>query len=90
MVLLANPNTIRIGGDMALGYGSQTATFIAGINGVDKSSGSPVFIDANGQLGTGTALPGPTGPTGPTGTAGAMGATGRLGTDRLAMQANGH
>ena len=26
-------------------------TFIAGINGVDKSSGNPVFIDANGQLG---------------------------------------
>jgi hypothetical protein len=42
-------NTIRIG-DQA----SQTATFIAGINGVDKTSGSPVFIDANGQLGTGT------------------------------------
>ena len=60
-------NTIRIGGDIGQGYGSQTATFIAGIYGVDKSSGSPVFIDANGQLGTGSALPGPTGPTGPTG-----------------------
>jgi hypothetical protein len=43
-------NTIRIGGP-------QTATFVAGINGVDKSSGNPVFIDANGQLGTGSASP---------------------------------
>jgi hypothetical protein len=41
-------NTIRIG-DPA----NQTATFIAGINGVDKSGGNPVFTDANGQLGTG-------------------------------------
>ena len=55
-------NTIRIGGDIGQGYGSQTATFIAGIYGVDKSGGSPVFIDANGQLGTGSALPGPTWP----------------------------
>ena len=43
-------NTIRIG-DV------QTATFIAGINGVNKSSGNPVFIDANGQLGTASASP---------------------------------
>ena len=57
-------NTIRIGGDNGTGFGPQTAIFISGINGVDKSSGSPVFIDANGQLGTGTALQGPTGPTG--------------------------
>lgn len=49
-------NTIRIGGDNGNGYGSQTATFIAGIDGVDTSSGSPVFIDANGQLGTGAYL----------------------------------
>jgi hypothetical protein len=47
-------NTIRIGKQ-----GTQTAAYIAGINGVDKSSGSPVFIDANGQLGTGTASQGP-------------------------------
>jgi len=47
----AEANTIRIG-DQA----NQTATYIAGIHGVDKSNGSPVFIDANGQLGTGTAL----------------------------------
>jgi hypothetical protein len=45
-------NTIRIG-DQSF----QTATFIAGINGVNKSSGNPVFIDANGQLGTGTVFP---------------------------------
>src|SRR5438445_724902 len=37
--------------------GTQTKTFIAGINGVDKSSGNPVFIDANGQLGTASASP---------------------------------
>ena len=42
--------TIRIGDQQ-----SQNSTFLAGINGVDKSSGSPVFIDANGQLGTGSA-----------------------------------
>jgi len=45
-------NTIRIG-DQA----NQTAAFVAGINGVDKSSGNPVFIDANGQLGTASASP---------------------------------
>src|ERR1041385_3175931 len=45
-------DTIRIGGDV--GFGSQTAVFIVGINGVDKSGGNPVFIDAHGQLGTGT------------------------------------
>src|SRR5262249_22198924 len=70
-------NTIRIG-DQA----NQTATFIAGINGVDKSSGSPVFIDANGQLGTGTALQGPPGPQGdpgPTGATGPAGAVGPIG-----------
>ena len=50
-------NTIRIGGDNGEGYGPQTATFIAGINGVNKSSGKPVFIDSNGQLGTGSVLP---------------------------------
>jgi hypothetical protein len=52
-------NTIRIGGDV--GFGSQTAVFIVGINGVDKSSGNPVFIDAHGQLGTGTLEAGPQG-----------------------------
>jgi len=57
-------NTIRIGGGTSNHYGSQTATFIAGIHGVDKSSGSPVFIDTNGQLGTGTLEPGPQGPPG--------------------------
>jgi hypothetical protein len=81
-------NTIRIGGNNGNGYGSQTATFIAGINGVDKSSGSPVFIDVNGQLGTGTALqgppgpqgsPGPQGPAGPQGSPGPQGPAGSVG-----------
>ena len=53
--------TIRIG-DQA----SHTAIFLAGINGVDMTSGNPVFIDANGQLGVGSAssLQGPPGATG--------------------------
>ncbi len=76
-------NTIRIG-DQAV----HSATFIAGINGVDKSSGSPVFIDINGQLGTGTALqgppgpqgsPGPQGPAGPQGSPGPQGPSGPVG-----------
>src|SRR5437588_51483 len=68
-------NTIRIG-DPYL----HLATFIAGINGVDKSSGNPVFIDADGQLGTGTAATGSTGATGPTGATGATGSPGTNGT----------
>jgi hypothetical protein len=71
-------STIRIG-DQA----NQTATFIAGINGVDKTSGSPVFIDANGQLGTGTLEQGPQGPPGPQGPAGAMGPQGPQGPQGL-------
>ena len=42
-------NTIRIGSP-----GTQTATFIAGINGVTSSGGLAVYINANGQLGTNT------------------------------------
>ena len=40
-------NAIRIGS-----IGDQTSTFIAGINGVNISSGSAVLINSNGQLGT--------------------------------------
>lgn len=40
-------NTIRIGTQ-----GTQTATFIAGINGATASGGTAVFVDTNGQLGT--------------------------------------
>ena len=40
--------TIRIGDQTV-----HSATFIAGVNGVDKSTGQSVFIDAAGQLGTG-------------------------------------
>ncbi len=39
-------NTIRIGSS------TQTATFLAGVNGVTVSSGTQVFVDSNGQLGT--------------------------------------
>jgi hypothetical protein len=40
-------NTIRIGT-----IGTQTATYIAGITGKTAPMGTPVFINANGQLGT--------------------------------------
>src|SRR5205823_12017220 len=68
----AEANTIRIG-DV------QTSTFLAGINGVDNSSGRPVFVDANGQLGTGTLATGPTGATGATGATGSPGINGTNG-----------
>jgi collagen triple helix repeat protein len=68
-------NTIRIG-DPSL----QTATFIAGITGVDMSStGYPVFIDANGQLGIGAISTGPAGPAGPAGAPGPPGPAGSPG-----------
>ena len=38
-------NTIRIGN-------TQTATFLAGVNGATASGGVQVFVDTNGQLGT--------------------------------------
>jgi hypothetical protein len=44
-------NTIRIGGDLGLGFGSQTATFIAGIFGTVVTNGVTVLVDSNGQLG---------------------------------------
>jgi Chaperone of endosialidase len=43
----AEANTIRIGT-----VGTQTATYIAGIMGKTTPRGTPVFINANGQLGT--------------------------------------
>jgi hypothetical protein len=45
----AESNAIRIGTQ-----GTQTSTFIAGING-NNLVGSPVVVDSNGQLGTGAA-----------------------------------
>jgi hypothetical protein len=42
-------NTIRIGT-----VGTQTATFIAGINGATSASGTAVFVNTGGQLGTAT------------------------------------
>jgi Chaperone of endosialidase len=48
----AESNTIRIGGDVLSGFGSQTATFIAGISGTTVGAGVTVIIDSNGQLGT--------------------------------------
>src|SRR5271166_2551572 len=45
-------STIRIGGDV--GYGPQTATYIAGIYGNSPTGALPVVINASGQLGTTT------------------------------------
>ena len=45
----AESSTIRIGT-----AGTQTATYIAGINGATSSSGVAVFVNASGQLGTTT------------------------------------
>jgi hypothetical protein len=73
--IVGEANTIRIGDPLI-----QTATFIAGINTVDMSSGNPVFIDANGQLGIGTSSIGPVGPPGPTGPAGPTGPPGPSGS----------
>ncbi len=42
-------NTIRIGT-----VGTQTTTFIAGINGATSASGVAVFVNSSGQLGTAT------------------------------------
>jgi len=47
-------STIRIGGDDGLGYGAQTNTYISGIYGSTSTSGVPVYINSNGQLGTQT------------------------------------
>jgi hypothetical protein len=44
-------NTIRIGGDTT-GFGSQTATYIAGIHGRTASGGVAVYVNSNGRLGT--------------------------------------
>ena len=75
-----------------MGYGPQTATYIAGIAGVTVT-GDPVVIDASGHLGTVDVStlqgppgpqgpqgdPGPAGSQGPAGSAGANGATGPVG-----------
>jgi len=45
--IINDSGVIRIGAQ-----GSQTATFVAGINGVTAADGVPVYITSNGQLGT--------------------------------------
>ena len=45
-------NTIRLGGDTGLGV--QTSTYIDGIYSSVASSGIPVYVNSNGQLGTQT------------------------------------
>ncbi len=45
-------STIRIGGDLGSGYGTQTAAYIAGIYGNSPSGALPVVINSSGQLGT--------------------------------------
>ncbi len=72
----AEGNTIRIGS-----AGTQSATFIAGINGVTLSSPMAVTIDGNGQLGSAniSTLQGPAGPQGAPGSQGIPGAQGPIG-----------
>jgi hypothetical protein len=50
----SDSSTIRIGGDVGSGYGPQTAVYIAGIFGSTSSSGVPVYVNSDGQLGTQT------------------------------------
>ena len=47
----AESNTIRIG-VQGTGQGEQNATYIAGISGSTVSSGTAVFVDSTGKLGT--------------------------------------
>jgi len=50
---IANSGVAGESGVIRLGTSSvQTATYIAGINGVNVGSGVPVYINSNGQLGT--------------------------------------
>ena len=49
--IINESGVIRIG-TPGNGFGDQTATYIAGIYGSNSSSGIPVYINANGQLGT--------------------------------------
>jgi hypothetical protein len=48
---LSESNSIRIGAQGS-GLGQQNVTYIAGIYGSTSSSGVPVYINSNGQLGT--------------------------------------
>jgi len=47
-------NTIRIGGDNNQGFGQQSSAYIVGVYTAVVPSGVPVYINANGQLGTQT------------------------------------
>jgi hypothetical protein len=58
-------NTIRIGGDTGSGYGSQTATFIAGIATPVPSGANTVYVNSLGQLFEGPASGGGGNVTGP-------------------------
>jgi hypothetical protein len=52
-IAIGNPGVAGESGAIRIGtMGLQASTYIAGINGVTVSSGAPVFINANGQLGT--------------------------------------
>ena len=56
---IGNQGTAGESGVIRIGGASQTATYIAGINGVTPSGTPlPVVINSNGQLGTGTAATG--------------------------------
>ena len=71
----SDSQTIRIG-DNSL----QAKAYFAGVIGNDLSStGTPVFVKADGQLGTGALVPGPPGPQGIQGIQGIKGDTGSTG-----------
>ncbi len=51
--LTSESSTIRIGGDIGIGFGPQTAAYISGIyRSTVGGSGVAVYVDSNGQLGT--------------------------------------
>ena len=88
---IANQGTAGESGVIRIGGASQTATYIAGINGVTPSGTPlPVVINANGQLGTGTAATGSiTGVTAGTGlTGGGTGGNVTLAVDETVIATN--
>ena len=71
----SDQGVIRIGSS-----GQNSATYLGGVTRNDlRSTGTPVFVNADGLLGTGALLPGPPGPQGPEGIQGVKGDTGLTG-----------
>jgi hypothetical protein len=51
---IGNSGVIGESGVIRIGDGNQTSTYIAGISGVTSSSGTAVYVNSSGQLGTTT------------------------------------